>query len=230
MQKNKDTIKAQPTISHSKPESSINTNESKQKVDEKPKTTVSKPEEQQQSDGSANSNSTNSESPSTSSSPVLSDENVNKNEDEDWQEVKTKRNKKEVRKDETSRRSRNRPHRSNANDGHHQQGSTITADTRSERSVASVDGLEHTEEMTDSHVNKLIILTQTPKFNKTKSEDGKRGVRTKLDDEMEHVLRRYEEELWQNEGRRDSVSPFSIQSNSLISCLFLDNQSIHKSH
>ena len=49
-------------------------------------------------------------------------------------------------------------------------------------------------------------MTQTPKFNKTKPEEGKRGAPSKMNDEMEHGLRRYEEDLWRNEGRRDSVS------------------------
>jgi hypothetical protein len=103
-----------------------------------------------------------SDSPSTSSSPtVLSDENAPKNEGEEetWQEVKAKRNKKVTRQEE-SRRSRNRPHRSNANNDHHPQaGSTV--DTRSERSVAvSVDGVEQPEEMTDSHVKKVTSMQQ----------------------------------------------------------------------
>lgn len=127
--------------------------EGPKKPTELPKAEVRKSD---QSAGTASSSP--SDSPSTSSSPVLSDENAPKHggEEESWQEVKTKRNKKTTRQEE-SRRPRNRPHRSNAtNDSHHQAGSTV--DTRSERSAVSVDGVEQPEEMTDSHVNKVCTF------------------------------------------------------------------------
>lgn len=61
------------------------------------------------------------------------------------------------------------------------------------------------DDMTDANVNKLIIVTQTPSpssrnvdrlgnFNQKHSD-------VKLNDEIEHGLRRYEEELWSIEGK-----------------------------
>ena len=55
------------------------------------------------------------------------------------------------------------------------------------------------EEMSDRHVQKLIIVTPSPNF-KSRESSAKSLTRTRLDDEMEHGLRRYEEELWQAQG------------------------------
>lgn len=155
-----------------------------------------------------------SETPSTSSSSSspTSDENLEKKEDEDWQEVKPKRNKKEKRHEEPREKhghknrrggGSNRAHSSQQQHQSAAQSTTTTVETMSEKGA---EVTENSEEMSDHHVNKLIIVTQFKNFTKPKNEgNNKRGGKARLDDEMEHGLRRYEEILWETEGRRASV-------------------------
>lgn len=65
--------------------------------------------------------------------------------------------------------------------------------------------------MTDANVNKLIIVTQTPPppsrhiDRAGNSNIAQKRSDVKLNDEMEHGLRRYEEELWSIEGKNVSL-------------------------
>ena len=73
-------------------------------------------------------------------------------------------------------------------------------------SNASFSFNESTEDMSDANVNKLIIVTQTPpptkrQYDRT-GDFSKRSERDRrLIEEMEHGLRRYEEELWSEESK-----------------------------
>lgn len=51
---------------------------------------------------------------------------------------------------------------------------------------------KESEDLDDALCNKLIIVTQTPPFKKGQQE----GRKIDLNKEMEHTLRRYEQELW----------------------------------
>ncbi|KAI6239147.1 HTH La-type RNA-binding domain-containing protein [Aphelenchoides fujianensis] len=162
-------------------------------------------------------NGSGSEELSPSSTPAIGNdgEGASGNEADEWQEVKTKKSKKPQRQERVGSRGHRYPPsapRSNAGDAPvRRQGSS--GSPRSDSSVRNA-GDEANEEMSDSHVQKLIIVTQSPNFKtegKTKSAN-----RNRLDDEMEHGLRRYEEELWQNQGQRDEVEPSPPSSNAQI--------------
>ncbi|CAD5216739.1 unnamed protein product [Bursaphelenchus okinawaensis] len=121
---------------------------------------------------------------------VEQDEEVKEGES-DWQEVAPKKKKKPSKSEGSGRRRRN-----------------VEKDVeRSERkkSTAPADNEDNTvEEMPDQHIKKLIILTQSPA---TKSKD-----KRLMSEEIEHNLRKYEEALWQKEGREDAKREDDKQS------------------
>ncbi|KAI6217804.1 La-related protein 1 [Aphelenchoides besseyi] len=161
-----------------------------------------------------------SEELSPSSTPAIANDGDagSGNEDDEWQEVKTKRNKKPQRQERVGSRGHNRGPvggsssvaRSNAGDAPVRQGSS--GSPHSDSSVRHV-GEETNEEMSDSHVQKLIIVTQSPNFKTKGDGSAKRGNKNRLDDEMEHGLRRYEEELWQNQGQKAEADSNSQAAN-----------------
>lgn len=70
---------------------------------------------------------------------------------------------------------------------------------------------ESTEDMTDANINKLIIVTQTPPPSKRQydrtGDYSKRSDRDRrLIEEMEHGLRKYEEELWSTDVKEVTIN------------------------
>uniref|UniRef100_A0A1I7SQ28 HTH La-type RNA-binding domain-containing protein n=1 Tax=Bursaphelenchus xylophilus TaxID=6326 RepID=A0A1I7SQ28_BURXY len=104
--------------------------------------------------------------------------------DDDWQEVAPKK-KKKPSKPEGRRRGR-----------HHNAEGERSERRKSSTNVENED-YNTVEEMPDQHIKKLIILTQSPA---TKAKE-----KRLMSEEIEHNLRKYEEALWQKEGRQDEA-------------------------
>ncbi|KAE9555349.1 hypothetical protein FO519_001431 [Halicephalobus sp. NKZ332] len=145
------------------------------------------------------------------SEPPESSTNVNEEEPEEWQEVKTKRVKKPpVRGTSATIPSNKKNHRTDKVveldfqfDDELENGVPQPPAIRDRRNSHS----ELHDEMSDANIDQLIIIAQNPtkrQFDRT-GDFTKRHERNQfLNDEMEHGLRRYEEELWCAEARRES--------------------------
>uniref|UniRef100_A0A183CJH2 HTH La-type RNA-binding domain-containing protein n=1 Tax=Globodera pallida TaxID=36090 RepID=A0A183CJH2_GLOPA len=115
---------------------------------------------------------------------------------EEWKEVRTKRSK-----------------RSNRNSAYSKQSAGVELDFQFDSEIesggnaadvgeAASEDRRNCDDLDDALCNKLIIVTQTPPSS---SSSGKRGMDArkmdeKLNKEMEHTLRRYEQELWSKKG------------------------------
>uniref|UniRef100_A0A914C420 La-related protein 1 n=1 Tax=Acrobeloides nanus TaxID=290746 RepID=A0A914C420_9BILA len=127
----------------------------------------------------------------------------------EWQEVKTKRKKGKNQSTVTLRRASDAIPKKKvpAADLDFQFDEELESIKPSEKQgKSSYDFNESTEDMSDANVNKLIIVTQTPpptkrQYDRT-GDFSKRSERDRrLIEEMEHGLRRYEEELWSEESK-----------------------------
>lgn len=66
------------------------------------------------------------------------------------------------------------------------------------------------DEMTDANIDQLIILTPNPakrQYDRTGDFTKRSDRNQRLNEEMEHGLRRYEEELWSAEARHEPPNP-----------------------
>uniref|UniRef100_A0A7E4W336 HTH La-type RNA-binding domain-containing protein n=1 Tax=Panagrellus redivivus TaxID=6233 RepID=A0A7E4W336_PANRE len=82
-----------------------------------------------------------------------------------------------------------------------------------ERHVSQTGDLK--DEISDANINQLIIVTPNPakrQYDRTGDFMKRSDRAARLNEEMEHGLRRYEEELWCAEARTDSPAPTKIQT------------------
>ncbi|CAK5098577.1 unnamed protein product [Meloidogyne enterolobii] len=122
------------------------------------------------------------------------DESERNEGDDDWMEVKTKRNKR-----------KNRPTNLNGGGGcggRQQQQTNNNLGTNSEQLDFKFDseldngGVKEVDDLDDNLCNKLIIVTQTPPQYKRKMSNK----------EIEHILKKVEEDLWANKAKNDAIS------------------------
>uniref|UniRef100_A0AC34Q5R5 HTH La-type RNA-binding domain-containing protein n=1 Tax=Panagrolaimus sp. JU765 TaxID=591449 RepID=A0AC34Q5R5_9BILA len=143
-------------------------------------------------------------------SEVVAD--VVKEEPEQWQEVKTKRGKKPVRG--ISGTSSKRDYRGEKVaeldfqfDDEIESGNSHGASVSHERKSSRGPSVDLHDEMSDANIDQLIIVAQNPskrQFDRTGDFTKRHERHQRLNEEMEHGLRRYEEELWSAEASHDS--------------------------
>ena len=151
-----------------------------------------------------------SEPPADRKTASESSANTNEEEPEEWQQVKTKRGKKPVRGTSATTPSSKKNHRTDKVaeldfqfDDELENGVPQPPAPRDRRNSHS----ELHDEMSDANIDQLIIVTQNPakrQFDRTGDFTKRHERHQLLNEEMEHGLRRYEEELWCAEARRES--------------------------